>query len=65
MSPLTIEERMHLYDLKLDRADVIVPALEIYTTIMRWANITDIYVPQIGVADGLIKILYKEIAAKL
>jgi exopolyphosphatase/guanosine-5'-triphosphate,3'-diphosphate pyrophosphatase len=32
---------------------------------MRWANITDIYVPQIGVADGLIKILYKEIAAKL
>jgi exopolyphosphatase/guanosine-5'-triphosphate,3'-diphosphate pyrophosphatase len=65
MSPLTIEERMHLYDLKLDRADVIVPALEIYITIMRWANITDIYVPQIGVADGLIKILYKEIAAKL
>jgi exopolyphosphatase / guanosine-5'-triphosphate,3'-diphosphate pyrophosphatase len=62
LQPLSIEERMHEFDLKLDRADVIVPALEIYTSIMRWANITDIFVPQIGMADGLIKILYKEVA---
>jgi exopolyphosphatase / guanosine-5'-triphosphate,3'-diphosphate pyrophosphatase len=62
MEPLSVEERMHQYDLKLDRADVIVPALHIYTSVMRWANITDIYVPQIGVADGLIKILYKEVS---
>jgi exopolyphosphatase / guanosine-5'-triphosphate,3'-diphosphate pyrophosphatase len=63
LAPLSIEERMHIFDLKLDRADVIVPALDIYTSIMRWANITDIYVPQIGMADGLIKILYKEVTA--
>jgi exopolyphosphatase / guanosine-5'-triphosphate,3'-diphosphate pyrophosphatase len=62
LAPLSIEERMHNFDLKLDRADVIVPALDIYTNIMRWANITDIYVPQIGMADGLIKILYKEVS---
>jgi exopolyphosphatase / guanosine-5'-triphosphate,3'-diphosphate pyrophosphatase len=61
LAPLSIEDRMHNFDLKLDRADVIVPALDIYTSIMRWANITDIYVPQIGMADGLIKILYKDI----
>jgi exopolyphosphatase/guanosine-5'-triphosphate,3'-diphosphate pyrophosphatase len=47
--------------LKDDRAAVIVPALEIYTTIMKWANATEIYVPKIGLADGLIKLLYTEI----
>jgi exopolyphosphatase/guanosine-5'-triphosphate,3'-diphosphate pyrophosphatase len=28
---------------------------------MRWANISEIFVPQIGLADGIIKLLYKEI----
>jgi exopolyphosphatase / guanosine-5'-triphosphate,3'-diphosphate pyrophosphatase len=61
LSVLNVEERMHEYDLKLDRADVIVPALDIYSSIMRWANITNIYVPQIGLVDGLIKTLYQEL----
>lgn len=60
MSALTVEERIHKYGFKEDRADVIVPALNIYTTIMRWANINEIYVPQIGLADGIIKLLHKE-----
>jgi exopolyphosphatase/guanosine-5'-triphosphate,3'-diphosphate pyrophosphatase len=64
MSALTVEERIHKYGFKEDRADVIVPALNIYTTVMRWANITEIYVPQIGLADGIIKLLYKEINVK-
>ena len=61
MNALTVEERIHKYGFKEDRADVIVPALNIYTTVMRWANISDIFVPQIGLADGIIKLLYKEI----
>ena len=42
-------------------ADVIVPALQIYINIMRWAEITEIYVPKIGLADGLIQSLYEEV----
>lgn len=60
LSYSTVEERKHLYNLRSDRADVIVPALQIYIAIMRWANADEIYVPKIGLADGLIKILYKE-----
>lgn len=60
MSALTVAERMHQFGFREDRADVIVPALQIYTSVMRWAGIDEIYVPQIGLADGLIKMLYKE-----
>jgi len=60
LSSSTVEERMHLYNLRQDRADVIVPALQIYTSVMRWAWAEEIYVPKIGLADGLIKVLYKE-----
>lgn len=60
LSPLSTKERMHLYGFKEDRADVIVPALEIYIAVMKWAEISEIYVPQIGLADGLIKQLFYE-----
>lgn len=62
-SNFTVEERIHLYNLREDRADVIVPALQIYVNIMRWADIEEIYVPKIGLADGLVRSLYKEISA--
>lgn len=62
MSALSIDERIHRYGFRLDRADVIVPALQIYLSVMRWAGITEIYVPQIGLADGLIKLLYREMS---
>ncbi|PSL43766.1 exopolyphosphatase/guanosine-5'-triphosphate,3'-diphosphate pyrophosphatase [Chitinophaga niastensis] len=58
----TVEERIHLYNLREDRADVIVPALQIYVNVMRWADAPEIYVPKIGLADGLIHALYGEIA---
>jgi exopolyphosphatase/guanosine-5'-triphosphate,3'-diphosphate pyrophosphatase len=61
-SSFTVEERIHLYNLREDRADVIVPALQIYVNIMRWADTPEIYVPKIGLADGLIHALYEEIA---
>jgi exopolyphosphatase/guanosine-5'-triphosphate,3'-diphosphate pyrophosphatase len=57
----SVEERIHLYNLREDRADVIVPALQIYINIMRWADTEEIYVPKIGLADGLIQSLYAEI----
>ena len=60
-SNFTVEERIHLYNLREDRADVIVPALQIYVNIMRWADATEIYVPKIGLADGLIQSLYAEV----
>lgn len=56
----TIEERMHQFNLRRDRADVIVPALQIYTSVMRWAGADEILVPKIGLADGLIKVMYRE-----
>lgn len=61
---LSLPQRMSLYKLREDRADVIVPALLIYINVMRWAEAEDIYVPKIGLADGLIHILYDEVQRK-
>ena len=57
----TLEERMHRYQLREDRADVIMPALQIYISVMRWAGAEEIFVPKIGLADGIVKMLYKEL----
>lgn len=57
-SALSVPERMREYKIREDRADVIVPALTIYIQIMRWTGAQEIYVPKIGVADGLIRDLY-------
>lgn len=60
LSNTNLEDRMHRYNLRSDRADVIVPALQVYTSVMRWANAEEIYVPKIGLADGLVKMLHRE-----
>lgn len=60
MQAMTVEERMHHFDLRADRADVIVPALKIYTAIMRWGGIDKILVPQIGLSDGIIHHLFQQ-----
>lgn len=51
----TYEERIINLDLNLDRADVIIPALDIYSNIMRWTKAEKIYVPKIGLSDGIIR----------
>jgi len=61
MNNLTVLQRMSLYKLREDRADVIVPALSIYINVMRWADAEEIYVPKIGLSDGLIHSLYSEV----
>jgi exopolyphosphatase/guanosine-5'-triphosphate,3'-diphosphate pyrophosphatase len=55
----TVEQRIRELGLRPDRADVIIPALDIYLKIMKWSGIRKIYVPQIGLADGIVRILYK------
>lgn len=65
LSSVSLAERIRLYKMREDRADVIVPALQIYVNVMRWANIDDIYVPKIGLADGLIQSLYEEIRTRI
>jgi exopolyphosphatase/guanosine-5'-triphosphate,3'-diphosphate pyrophosphatase len=62
-SACTLEQRIKIYNLREDRADVIVPALLIYIQIMKWADISEILVPKIGLADGLIQHLYAELTA--
>jgi exopolyphosphatase/guanosine-5'-triphosphate,3'-diphosphate pyrophosphatase len=64
-SSLSIQQRMSLYNLREDRADVIVPALLIFINVMRWADAEEIFVPKIGLADGLIHILYEEVKKKV
>lgn len=61
LSSFSVEERIANYNLREDRADVIVPALLVYINAMRWANSEQIYVPKIGLADGLINHLWEEL----
>lgn len=61
LSNVTLEERITKYSLREDRADVIVPALQIYVNTMRWATAEEIYVPKIGLVDGLIRHLWEEV----
>lgn len=60
LKDFTLEERITQLKLKPDRADVIVPASKIYLSVMKWAGIKDIYVPQVGLSDGMIYVMYKE-----
>jgi exopolyphosphatase/guanosine-5'-triphosphate,3'-diphosphate pyrophosphatase len=64
LNSFNITERIEKYGLREDRADVIVPALFIYLNAMRWAGSTEIYVPKIGLADGLIQHLWEDIATQ-
>ncbi|SHE92483.1 Ppx/GppA phosphatase family protein [Flavisolibacter ginsengisoli] len=57
-SSLSLTQRISMYKLREDRADVIVPALLIYINVMKWADTEEIFVPKIGLADGLVHILY-------
>ncbi|MFT5230109.1 MAG: exopolyphosphatase/guanosine-5'-triphosphate,3'-diphosphate pyrophosphatase [Planctomycetota bacterium] len=61
---LTYHERIFELQMNPDRADVIVPATRIYLSAMKWSKAKNIYVPKIGLADGIIKSLYNEAIAK-
>jgi len=56
----TYHERIFELKMNPDRADVIVPATRIYLSAMKWSKAKNIYVPKIGLADGIVKSLYNE-----
>lgn len=64
LNSYTYEERVDVLGLKPDRADVIVHASKIFITIMKTADIEDIFVPQIGLSDGIVHELYDRARAK-
>ena len=64
LSLLSVTERMAKHNLREDRADVLVPALEIFTKVMTWSDINKIFVPKISVADGLIHQIYDGLKKK-
>ncbi len=61
LSNVSVDDRIRVYNLRDDRADVIVPALQIYVNVMRWAGANEIYVPKIGLADGLVQHLWADV----
>lgn len=63
LDKLSLEERIDKYQLKPDRADVIVPAMNIYLYILNELNCTQISVPKIGLSDGMIYAMHKEYTA--
>ncbi len=60
LNSYSYEERITELDLNQDRADVIIPATRLYLSTMKWSSAKYIYVPKIGLADGIIKSLYYE-----
>lgn len=60
LKSLTYHERIYNLQMNPDRADVIIPATKIYLSAMKWSKAKNIYVPKIGLADGIIKYLYNE-----
>jgi len=52
------EERITVLNLNQDRADVIIPAMKIYLSAMKWSKAKHVYVPKIGLSDGIIKSVY-------
>jgi exopolyphosphatase/guanosine-5'-triphosphate,3'-diphosphate pyrophosphatase len=57
---LSIEERLVQFPIKEDRADVIVPAMEIYSTVLISLNLNEVYVPKMGLSDGVLLDLYRD-----
>lgn len=60
LNSYSLRDRINVLGLNPDRADVIIPASEIYLTVMKAAMIKQIYVPRLGMADGIIQVLIKK-----
>ena len=58
LSNMSYEQRIADLGLNPDRADVIIPATQIYLNAMKWSGAHNIYVPKIGLSDGIVKAMY-------
>lgn len=65
LNSYSLKERISVFKLNPDRADVIIPASEIYLTLMKWTGIKQIYVPRVGMVDGIINLLMEENLPKI
>lgn len=64
LNSFSFDERVRILKLHTDRADVIIPATATFLKVMKWANIKKIHVPQIGLADGIVRMLYEKYNTK-
>lgn len=60
LNQLDYNERILKWELNPDRSDVIIPATQIYLKALQWSGASEIFVPKIGLSDGMIKVLYRE-----
>jgi len=60
LNSFSLKDRINVLGLNQDRADVIIPASEIFITVMKWGNIKNIYVPSVGMVDGIIQTLIEK-----
>ncbi|RLD28472.1 MAG: exopolyphosphatase [Bacteroidetes bacterium] len=60
LKSLSYNDRIFELQMNPDRADVIIPATQIYLSAMKWSKAENIYVPKIGLSDGIIRSLYSE-----
>ncbi len=58
LSSLSYEQRIAELGMNTDRADVIIPATRIYLNAMKWSGARQLFVPKIGLSDGIVKALY-------
>ena len=58
LNALSYDQRVSDLGLNPDRADVIIPAIRVYLNAMKWSGARNIYVPKIGLSDGIIKAMY-------
>ncbi len=57
LNSFSLKDRINVLGLNSDRADVIIPATEIYLSVMRWGGVKQIFVPRVGLVDGVIQLL--------
>jgi len=57
LNSFSLKDRINVLGLNQDRADVIIPATEIYLSVMKWGGVKQIFVPRVGLVDGIIQIL--------
>ncbi len=60
LNSFSLKDRINVLSLNHDRADVIIPACDIFLSVMKWGNIKSLYVPKIGMVDGIIQLLLEE-----
>lgn len=64
LNSFSLKDRINVLGLNQDRADVIIPAAEIYMAVMKWGGVKQIFVPRVGLVDGIIQLLIDKNFAK-